>query len=75
MSVLIPAGFRRIVCSELRAAKAEVFWSEERRLLMVKVTIGNKESLIGPFDNAGSLEAIHHALNDVKEMKGRYGSC
>jgi len=75
MSVLIPAGFNRIVCSELRHSKAEVFWNSTRALLLIKVTQGEKEILLGPFDNGGALAAIHHALNDVKEMKGSYLGC
>jgi len=75
MTVLIPAGFNRIVCSELRHSKAEVYWNLTRRLLLIKITQGEKEFLLGPFDNGGALEAIHHALNDVKEMKGNYGGC
>lgn len=74
MSVLIPKGFYRIACSEMEA-KAEMFWNPARRLLLIKVTLGDKESLIGPFDNGAELTAMHHVLTDVKEMKGIYGSC
>lgn len=75
MSVLIPKGFYRIVCSELIGSKAEIYWNASRRLLMIKVTTGEDERLVGPFDNGGQLEAIHHALSDVKDQKGNYGSC
>ena len=75
MSVLIPVGFVRIVCSELRHAKAEVYWNMNRRLLFIRVTQGKTEFLLGPFDNGGALEAIYHALSDVKEMKGSYSGC
>ena len=74
MTVLIPQGFYRIACSEL-ASKGEMYWNPARRLLLIKVTTGDKESLVGPFDNGGQLEAIYHVLNDVKEMKGNYGAC
>lgn len=74
MTVLIPKGFCRIVCSELTGSKAEVYWNPQRRVLMMKVTCGEDEELIGPFSN-NSLEAINHALNDVKDMKGQYGAC
>ena len=74
MSVLIPKGFYRIACSEM-GAKAEMFWNPARRLLLIKVTLGDKENLIGPFDNGAELAAVHHVLTDVKEMKGIYGAC
>ena len=75
MTVLIPTGYFRIVCSELRAAKAEIMWNPARRLLLVKLTSGENEHLIGPFDNGGELEALLHALKDVYDMKGQYGAC
>lgn len=75
MDLLIPQGFHRIVCSELRYSKAEVYWNPNRSLLLIKVTTGSREALLGPFNNSNELEAIHHALNDVKEFKGRYNAC
>ena len=74
MSILIPQGFFRVACSELLSATAEVYWNATRRMLLVKVTTQDEERLVGPFAQH-ELEAIPHAINDVKDMKGNYGAC
>jgi hypothetical protein len=79
MTILMPQGFYRVACSELFAAKAEAYWHPGRNMLMIKVTSGVdsniEERLLGPFRSGGELEALHHVINDIFGMKGRYGAC
>ena len=60
---VIPKGFHRCACSELRFTKAESFYSPDRALYYIVL---DDEHSIGPM-NKNQLEALLHAGKDCFE--------
>lgn len=66
---LIPDGYHRVALTEFRYHSAAVYFNRTSQRFYVLV---DDTMVFGPI-NRGQLEVTIHAVNDVMEMKGRYG--
>ncbi len=62
--IILPEGYFRVACSELRNSTGEAFANKEGKVIFVV----DGERSIGPINKA-QMEALIHVLNDVSEMK------
>lgn len=67
--VLIPKGFYPIAESEFRSGTGIVYFNKDRRELLIFL---DGKPFGKPFEPV-KLECLMHVMNDVKEMKGKYG--
>ena len=72
-SVVIPQGYKKVAVSKQRNTEVSIYFSEEAKLLygLLYDVMKNQERSFGPFTEL-NLPVLIHALDDVKEMKGRY---
>ena len=66
--VLIPEGFRLIAETEFGRSVASIYHNKDRKLFLLVL---DHETSFGPMKIA-QLATLHHVINDVIEMKGKY---
>lgn len=66
--VLIPAGFRLIAETEWGKCVASVYHNKDKKSFFLVL---DHETAFGPM-KAPQLETVHHVINDVVEMRGKF---
>jgi hypothetical protein len=66
--VLIPKGFRLIAETEWGKCVASVYQNKDEKTFLLVL---DHERAFGPM-KAPQLETVHHVINDVIEMRGKF---
>lgn len=68
MDVLIPKGYVKIAKSVFTNTTAQAYFHLERHYFIIQVD----DKIIGPIEKL-QLESLKHVVDDVIQMRGRYG--